>query len=207
MAALRTLFETPEKARISARDYIDNPLSEQKSDLIEGVFVMASPASFQHEDIQSFLIASARIFVDSRNLGKIMGPNTAYRLSETNVFQPDVSFIARERLHLAKKVYFPGAPDIAVEIVSPGSRHYDWVEKKVNYALSGVQEYWLIDPLDETAVFFKQVGGELIPIPAEAGIVRSDVLDGYWLKRSWLFPKKGEARPSVLEVARLQGLL
>ena len=207
MAALRTLFETPEKARISARDYIDNPLSERKSDLIEGVFVMASPASFQHESIQSFIIMTLGLFVESNHLGIVMGPNTAYRLSETNVFQPDVSFIAKERLHLAKKVYFPGAPDIAVEIVSPGSRHYDWVEKKVNYALSGVREYWLIDPLDETAVFFRQVGGELIPIPAETGIVRSEVLDGYWLKRSWLFPKEGEERPSVLEVARLQGLV
>ena len=207
MAALRTLFETPEKARIGALEYIGNPLSEHKSDLIEGVFVTASPASFQHESIQSFIIMTLGLFVESSHLGLVMGPNTAYQLSESNVFQPDVSFIAKERLHLAKKVYFPGSPDIAVEIVSPSSRHYDWVEKKINYALSGVREYWLIDPLDETVIFYRQIGGELLPIPAETGIVRSEVLDGYWLEHSWLFPGEGEERPSVLAVARLQGLV
>jgi Uma2 family endonuclease len=207
MAALRTLFETPTDVRMTAAEYIDNPLSEQKSDLIEGVFVMASPASFQHEDLQSFLITSLSNFVEFKQLGKVMGPNTAYRLSEENVFQPDVSFISRERLHLAEKVYFPGPPDIAVEITSPSSRQYDEIEKKINYGRYGVKEYWLIDLLSSRATFYTQQEGQLIPIRTEAGLLRSDLLDGYWLKLEWLFPPEAVARPTALEIARLQGLI
>ncbi len=207
MAALRTLFETPAKARMSAQSYIDDPLSERKSDIIEGVFVMASPASFLHEDIQSFILTTLRLFVDSLGSGKVMGPNTAYRLSEENVFQPDISFIAIERLHLAEDVYFPGPPDIAIEIVSPSSRHYDTIEKKINYARYGVREYWLIDPIDETVTFFRQINGELLPIPDAEGVARSEVLQGYWLDRLWLFPSMGSIMPNTLEVARLQGLI
>ncbi len=87
---VKSLFDTPQTERMSARQYIDHPHSERKSDLIEGVFLMASPASFVHEDVQSLILTTMRIYVDSKRLGKVMGSNTAYRLSEENVFQPDV---------------------------------------------------------------------------------------------------------------------
>jgi Uma2 family endonuclease len=70
MAALRTLFETPTDVRMTAEEYIDNPLSEQKSDLIEGVFVMASPAPFQHQDVLSFLITILGNLWNSNNWEK-----------------------------------------------------------------------------------------------------------------------------------------
>jgi Uma2 family endonuclease len=208
MAVLRTLFETPAEARMTAQEYLDNPLSERKSDLIEGVFVMASPASFQHEEIQSFLITTLSNFVEQNQLGKVMGPNMAYRLSEENVFQPDLSFISHERLPLAEKIYFPGPPDVAVEIISPSSRQYDEVEKKINYGRFGVKEYWLIDSLSGQATFYKQHSGHLIPIRTEKDVLQSQVIEGYWLKIEWLFPPEDATRPSgVLEVARRHGLV
>lgn len=204
---VKSLFDTPQTERMSARQYIDHPLSERKSDLIEGVFVMASPASFVHEDVQSLILTTMRIFVDAHGLGKVMGPNTAYQLSEENVFQPDISFIQSVRVKLAKTVYFPGPPDIAVEIVSPSSRHYDEIEKKVNYGRFGVQEYWLINPLEQSVIFYARMDGEWVPIPAEAGTVRSQLLDGFWLKTDWIFPPVGQDRPSVLEIAQAQEIV
>ena len=90
---IATLFDTPPQARMSAQDYIASPQSEHKSDLIEGVFVMASPASFEHEDIQLFIGALLRNFVNARRLGVVVGSNAAYRLNEGNVYQPDISFL------------------------------------------------------------------------------------------------------------------
>ena len=157
---LNTLFETPAHVRISSQQYIDDPRSEQKSDLIEGVFVMASPASYLHEDLVTFLIGTLATYVTARKLGKVLGSNAAFELSEDNVYQPDISFILAERLYLARDVYFPGPPDIAIEIISPSSRNYDTVEKKINYARYGVQEYWLIDPIHEQATFYTRVGDQ-----------------------------------------------
>ena len=207
MAALRTLFDTPVEVRMTAEQYIDDPSSESKSDLIEGVFVMASPASFQHEDIQSFLITTLSNFVEAKQLGKVMGPNTAYKLSENNVFQPDVSFISLDRVSLAQKVYFPGPPDIAVEITSPSSRQYDEVEKKINYARYGVKEYWLVDTISKQLTFYTRTNDQFIPLHPQDGKFNSQVVAGYWLQPEWLFPLAASKRPNVFEIARWHGLI
>jgi Uma2 family endonuclease len=202
-----TLFDTPPEARLCAEDYIAAPQSAHKSDLIEGVFVMASPASFQHGRIQGFLLTAFTNFVSTRNLGVVLGENMAYRLNEYNVYQPDISFLSRERLHLAGEVRVDGPPDLAVEVISPSSRRYDLVEKRIDYARFGTREYWLIDPIERSANVYELVQGEWIPIHAEEGVLRSKVLDGFWLRLDWLFPPEGQERPSELEIARQQGLI
>ncbi|HQY92272.1 Uma2 family endonuclease [Caldilinea sp.] len=202
-----TLFDTPVKARMSATDYIASPQSEHKSDLIEGVFVMASPASFGHEDVMMFFGALLRLFVNQRQLGVVLGSNAAYRLNDANVYQPDVSFLSTGRLYLAGEVYVNGAPDLAVEIISPSSRQYDSVEKLVNYGRFGVQEYWLVDPLQRTITLYGNVGGQLVVIPPADSVLRSRLLPGFWLRPEWVFPSEGQVRPGELEIARQQGLI
>ncbi len=205
MVALRTLFETPVEARLSAQAYLDSPYSAQKSDLIEGVMILATPASYEHEVLQSFIMLSMGLFVETRGLGRVFGSNLAYRLSDVNVYQPDVSFISQARLHLAQEVHFPGAPDIAVEIVSPSSRHYDEIEKKINYARFGVREYWLVDPLTRDATFYRQADDQFIPVPVTGSRLRSEVLAGYWLEKAWLFPPSSRARLSAVDAVRAMG--
>jgi Uma2 family endonuclease len=202
-----TLFDTPPRARMSAEDYIASPQSAHKSDLIEGVFVMASPASFEHSRIQGFLLTTVTNFVSTRSLGLVLGENSAYRLNEDNVYQPDVSFLHKDRTYLAGEVYVEGPPDLAIEVLSPSSRRYDLVEKRINYARFGVREYWIVDPIERSATVLELVQGEWIPVRSEEGVLRSRVLDGFWLRLEWLLPAAGEARPSELEIARLQGLI
>jgi len=204
---IHSLFDTPAKARISAEYYIASPQSEHKSDLIDGVFVMASPATVEHEDLMMFVGTLMRTFANSRRLGLVLGSNAAYRLNDANVYQPDVSFLSSDRLHLAGEVYVDGAPDLAVEIISPSSRQYDTVEKLVNYGRFGVQEYWLVDPVERNVTLFGNVGGQLVAIPPAEGVLNSRLLPGFWLRAEWLFPPEGEDRPGELEIARLQGLI
>jgi Uma2 family endonuclease len=204
---IHTLFDTPVTARMSAEDYIASPQSEQKSDLIEGVFVLASPASFEHEDLMMFFGTALRLFVNKHRLGVVLGSNAAYRLNDENVYQPDVSFLSSQRRHLAGEVYVYGAPDLAVEIISPSSRQYDSVEKLVNYGRYGVQEYWLVDPLARTIMLYGNVRGQLVAIPAQEGVLRSRLLPGFWLRTVWIFPPAGEARPGELAIARDLGLI
>jgi Uma2 family endonuclease len=137
----------------------------------------------------------------------VLGENAAYRLSEENVYQPDVSFLSNERLHLAGEVYVHGAPDLAVEVISPSSRQYDAFEKRINYGRFGVQEYWLVDPIERTVTVYEQVQGQLLPLANTAGELRSKLLPGFWLRLEWVFPPAGSIRPSELEVARAQGLI
>ena len=204
---IESLFDTPVKARISADDYIASPQSAHKSDLIEGVFVMASPLSLRHADLQIFMLTTLSNFVSTHKLGKVLGENAAYRLNDDNVFQPDVSFLSNARLHLAGEVYVQGAPDLAVEIISPSSRQYDSFEKRINYARAGVQEYWLVDPIARSVAIYTLEGDQFVRVPQPDDHLRSRVLPGYWLRLEWVFPPSGSARPGELEVARAQGLI
>ena len=108
------------------------------------------------------------------------------------------------------RVLHNGAPDLAVEIISPSSRQHDTndtVEKLVNYGRFGVQEYWLVDPVERSVTLYGNVGGQLVVIPPAEGVLNSRVLPGFWLRAEWLFPPEGEDRPGELEIARLQGLI
>jgi Uma2 family endonuclease len=204
---IESLFDTPARARLSAEDYIASPQSAHKSDLIEGVFVMASPASVEHEDVQYFIGTTMRNFVTARRLGLVAGPNMAYRLSDDNVYQPDVSFLHGDRLHLAGEVYVYGAPDLAVEIISPSSRRYDAFEKRINYARAGVREYWLVDPIERSVAIYTLEGDQFVRAPQPDNQLHSHVLAGYWLQLDWIFPPAGSPRPGELDVARAQGLI
>ena len=204
---IQSLFDTPGKARMSAEDYIASPQSAHKSDLIEGVFVMASPASIAHEDIQYFIGTTMRNFVTARHLGLVAGPNMAFRLSDDNVYQPDVSFLQQDRLHLAGEVYVYGAPDLAVEVISPSSRQYDAFEKRINYARAGVREYWLVDPIERSVAIYTLEGDQFVRVAQSDDLLRSHVLPGYWLQLGWIFPPAGALRPGELDVARAQGLI
>lgn len=192
---------------MSAEDYILSPDSAHKSDLIEGVFVMASPASFDHASVQQFMLTTLSNFVSARKAGVVLGENAACRLSDDNVYQPDVSFLSNERVGLASAVYVNGAPDLTVEIISPSSRQYDAFEKRINYARFGVREYWLVDPIERRVTVYTLAADQFIPLRQTDDMLRSHVLPGYWLRLAWVFPPAGEARPGELDVARAQGLI
>lgn len=204
---IESLFDTPARARLSAEDYIASPQSAHKSDLIEGVFVMASPASFDHASVQQFLITTLSNYVSARKSGVVLGENAAYRLNDDNVYQPDVSFLSNARLYLAGEVYVQGAPDLAVEIISPSSRRYDAFEKRINYARAGVREYWLVDPIERSVAIYTLEGDQFVRALQPDNQLHSHVLAGYWLQLDWIFPPAGSPRPGELDVARAQGLI
>jgi Uma2 family endonuclease len=204
---IESLFDTPARARLSAEDYIASPQSAHKSDLIEGVFVMASPASFDHASVQQFLITTLSNYVSARKSGVVLGENAAYRLNDDNVYQPDVSFLSNARLYLAGEVYVQGAPDLAVEIISPSSRRYDAFEKRINYARAGVREYWLVDPIERSVAIYTLEGDQFVRALQPDNQFHSHVLAGYWLQLDWIFPPAGSPRPGELDVARAQGLI
>ena len=75
-------------------------------------------------------------------------------LSPHRAIQPDVLFISKERLSIIRRCV-RGPADLVAEVVSPGTRHRDRIEKRDLYEQYGVREFWLIDPEAKTVeVFF-----------------------------------------------------
>ena len=187
--------------RLTFDQFCDMVDEDQKAHLINGVIYMESPASTLHENLFGFLHFILMGYVSRRKLGIMLGSRTAVRLSEYLGPEPDLIFVSDARRHIVQEQFIDGAPDMIAEIVSPGSRRLDRVEKKELYAEFGVREYWLIDPFQQTAEFFYNQNGRWQEKPVdEKNVFYSNVIPGFWFRLDWLF---AEELPDGLDVLDL----
>ena len=99
-----------------------------------------------HHKIKGKLLFSINKFIAENNLGKIrIAPSDVY-LNEENIYQPDIYFISQQNLSGFQEDGFHGAPDLVIEILSPGTEKHDKTYKLKVYEACGVREYWLVNP-------------------------------------------------------------
>jgi Uma2 family endonuclease len=188
---------TPAVKRITFDEYLDLLTEESKGDLIEGVLYMQSPPSDDHEKIFVFLIGVLNTFVVRKKVGIVRGSRTAIKFSGYNGTQPDIVFISNARRHLVNPYYVDGAPELAVEILSPSTRKLDRGRKMALYAERGVLELWQFDPENQSADFFRNDNGSWTPtLVSDDGIFYSQAIPGFWLNMNWLF---AEEPPDILD--------
>lgn len=178
----------PEQDLVTVEDFFALVPDGQKADLIDGVIYMASPDTKRNDLIGGFIKFLMQGFSAVRGLGQVFGSRYAFEVSDIRAPEPDVAFVSNARLHLVEQSRMLGGPDIAVEIVSRDSRSRDYVEKKGLYLAAGVLEYWIIDPLQKRAEFYRLRDGQYHLVPLEHNrIFRSQALGGFWLDVEWLF--------------------
>jgi Uma2 family endonuclease len=118
--------------------------------------------------------------------------------------EPDLLFVAEEHLTRLGNTYLDGPADLAVEVISPESVGRDRGEKFFEYEQAGVPEFWLLDPAHRRAEFYQLGDDGLYQLVAadEAGIYRSRVLPGFWLRVAWLWEP-----PRLLDALKELGLV
>ncbi|MBI2531294.1 MAG: Uma2 family endonuclease [Deltaproteobacteria bacterium] len=113
------------------------------------------PTKTKHQRISGNL-ATAMITVSKQHkLGLVLTAPCDVVLSDENVVQPDLLFVATARAAIVTEDNIQGAPDLIVEILSESSRKKDEVTKRKLYERFGVQEYWIVDPELEIVKIFK----------------------------------------------------
>lgn len=176
--------------KLSFEDYLAWEGENQSVEWIDGEILIMPPASTQHEDLFVFLSVLLRTYVNKHKLGKILGSRLAMRLEvQRRGREPDLLFVARERLHLLKKNYLDGPADLVIEITSPESFARDRGEKFNEYEAAGIREYWLIDPERQHAEFYRldtDLHYSAVPLEAD-NTFRSQVIPGFWLRTEWLW--------------------
>src|ERR1700761_6842901 len=90
-------------------------------ELDEGDLIEMPPGGLRHSLIGVRIISRLSVFAERSKLGLVYGPDSGFRLSDCTVRAPDVSFVRRDRV-VDTDEYFPGAPDLAVEVFSPSDR-------------------------------------------------------------------------------------
>jgi Uma2 family endonuclease len=135
------------------------PDDGKRHELIDGEHFVTPAPHARHQRVLQNLNGMLDRFVRERELGRVYFAPVDVVFSDVDVVEPDLLFIARERLSMVDAVV-RGAPDLVVEVASPASRRQDEVLKRGLYERAGVAEYWLVDPEAETVkVFRRQPGG------------------------------------------------
>jgi Uma2 family endonuclease len=163
---------------------------DHKAELISGVMVMAPPPLDIHEKLFAFLFRLLGGYVEEHDLGEVRGSRTGVELAPDQVYEPDILFVARERLGVIQRHGLVGAPDLVIEILSASTAAYDRGDKLRTYERAGVRELWLIDPYGPAGTEFYQLAEErYLPVAPDAqGILRSAALPGFWIDVIWLWP-------------------
>ena len=155
---------------------------------------MHSPVSLRHAQLLKFVDHLVRSFVEERALGQLFREVVAVRLSSRNVFLPDLAFYRSDRTNLLRETMIDGAPDLAVEVLSPGTADRDVGVKFVEYEQHGVDEYWVLDPETQAHRIYAREGDLFVEFAHSESAIASRVVPGLVLQREWLNP---DQLPSV----------
>jgi Uma2 family endonuclease len=149
------MITTSPRVKLTFRDYLLIPEDGQRHELIGGEHYVTPAPTSKHQFTVVNLLRVLSTFVRERQLGRVVVSPFDVVFSYEDVVEPDLLYVARERQGVIGEKNAHGAPDLAVEVLSPGSRRRDLVLKRNLYERSGVGEYWIVDPLRQTVQVFR----------------------------------------------------
>jgi Uma2 family endonuclease len=152
-------------------------------ELVEGELVKVSPGMLLHNRVRDRLLHLLMTFLESNNLGTVVSEQ-AFHLFGATVRIPDIAFVRAGR-ELPLKELPKGAPDLAIEVISPGNTFREMERKVSDYFAGGCKRVWVVYP-DEGEVYIHGLAGVTL---RSAGDSLEDVelLPGFSVKIRALF--------------------
>jgi Uma2 family endonuclease len=141
------------KLKLTYQDYVLLPDDGKRYEILDGdLYVTPSPTA-RHQRVSRNLELALTEHVGAHGLGEVLDAPLDVILADDAIAQPDILFISNERLQIVRD-WVHGAPDLVIEILSPGTRDRDRTLKRRLYARHGVKELWLVDPEARTVEVF-----------------------------------------------------
>jgi Uma2 family endonuclease len=160
-------------------------------ELVEGELVPMSPPGFDHGCIVLDIAAVLREFVQSRKLG-LVAVEAGFCVSHDpdTVRSPDVAFVRAERIPTGGvRAFFQGAPDLAVEVISPSDRASEVIAKARDWLQFGCIAVWVIDPETRTVTVYSN-GPQTLFLSTQDTLVCEELLPGFRLPVSQVFERE-----------------
>lgn len=140
---------------VTAEELLDMPDDGYRYELVRGELRRMAPGSYDHGTVAGNILASLHPHVRNNGLGKVTAAETGFLLARNpdHVRAPDAAFISRERDAAAMPVsgYFPGPPDLAVEVISTNDRYTEVFEKVDEWLAAGAGMVVVVNPRNRTA--------------------------------------------------------
>ena len=159
-------------------------------ELVKGRLIEMAPASWEHGDVALTIGSLLHVFVRERKLGKTFAAETGFILARDpdSVRAPDVAFVTQTRLAngASKPGFFDGAPDLAVEVLSPSNTSSEMAAKITEYFEAGCRLVWVIDTARRT-VTVHRLTSQAVALQISDTLDGGDVLPGFSVSVSDLF--------------------
>jgi Uma2 family endonuclease len=137
-------------AQTTAEQLLRMPDDGFRYELVAGELKKMSPSGWRHSSIAGQLHTWLGQHVEKHDLGRVFGAEPGFVLARDpdTVRAPDIAFIRREHLPAAppEDAFWPGAPDLAVEVVSPGDTVREVDEKVMAWLSAGAAMVWVVNP-------------------------------------------------------------
>lgn len=146
------------------------------AEVINNQLIMTPSPDFWHQDIVTEVASQLRLYVNQKAMGKIIVAPMDVYFGWKNVFQPDIIFLSTSQTDLIHEGKIKGAPDLIIEVLSPGTEKFDRKEKKKVYEEHGVKEYWMIDVKTKDVTGYQLKENKYTVIPSETGTITSILL-------------------------------
>ena len=149
----------PKQGHWTYKDYAALPDDGHRYEIVDGVLYMAPSPNRSHQNTAFEIASYLRTHVKLTGLGQVYIAPFDVELNSQTVVQPDVIVVLNHDLNRITESRIVGAPDLVVEVSSPGTVGYDREKKQQNYARAGVPEYWIADPWSRTVEVLSLVAG------------------------------------------------
>jgi Uma2 family endonuclease len=180
--AVRQWVTAEELERISAGD--------QDYELVRGELVPVMPAGRDHGVLTGFITFELTSFVREHGLGRVYPDGVGYKLftNPDTVRAPDVSFVSRERESALRgaRGFIKGAPDLAVEVVSPDNTLAELTTKAEEYLEAGARMVWIVDGESRSA-YVSRPGAPRARLAGGGFLDGAEVVPGFSLSLDRVF--------------------
>ena len=170
---------------MTAEDLLLLPDDGYRYELIRGELKQMSPAGNYHALLTANVTSSLVIHVRVDNLGRVYTGDPGYLISSDpdTVRAPDVAFISRERLEEIGETdgYWPGAPDLVVEVISPNDRYTEVEEKVTEWLEAGAKMVIVVNPRRRSVRVHRSPSDVI-------DLTEGDVIDGADVVPGWTLP-------------------
>jgi Uma2 family endonuclease len=129
------------------RDLVALPDDRLRHELIDGEHVVTPSPAIPHQVILWNLTELLAPYLRAKAIGTALAGPVDVKFSPSTVLVPDLVYFTADRFaRVVNEKHATAAPDLVVEILSPGTRRRDKGRKRAVYDREGVQEYWIVDP-------------------------------------------------------------
>ncbi len=178
-------------SRITADQLAAMPDDGRRYELIDGELKVMSPAGGEHGQIAAEFCWRVGQFVRENQLGSVFAAETGFLIGRNpdTVRAPDFAFVTRRRCDAAGRVtgYWPGAPDIAAEVISPGDSFADVEEKVLCWLAAATQVVWAIEPRQRHVTVYRSAS-DITVLASAVSLDAADLLPGWSMLVRDLFP-------------------